>query len=72
MGGVGKLSSPGKIKASFFFNSQSFLRAFASRFEILDLSHPEILISSVAMMVPGAVCLRSLVRGGIQASVGGK
>jgi hypothetical protein len=36
----------------------------------LDLSHPEISISSAGVLVPGAVCLVSFVRGGIKLSVG--
>ena len=72
MRGVGKLLSPGKISPSSFFISPCFLSMLTSWFEILDLSHPEISKSSVAMLVPGAVCLRSLVRGGIQTSGEGK
>ena len=64
MRGVGKLSSPGKISASFF-SSPNVLRVFRSCLEILDLSHPETSVGSIGGLGPGAVCLVSFVRGGI-------
>jgi hypothetical protein len=69
-GGVGKLSSLGKINASFFFIKPSFFIRFMSWFEILDLSHSETSRSCVAMLASRVVCLVSLDRGGINAGAG--
>jgi hypothetical protein len=65
MGGVGKLSSLGKISDFSFFVNPSFFSRLMSWFEILDLSHSEISRFSIAMLVSGVVCLVSLARGGI-------
>ena len=72
IGGLGKLSSPGKISEFSFFIRPSFLRIIWSWLEILDLSHPEISIFSTGALVPGAVCLVSFVRGGMELSFGGE
>ncbi len=69
IGGVGKLSSPGKINEFSFFIRPSFLRILWSWLEILDLSHPEISIFSTDALDLAAVCLVSFVRGGMELSL---
>jgi hypothetical protein len=69
-GGVGKLSSLGKISDSSFFVNPSFFTRLMSWLEILDLSHSEISRFSVAMLVSGLVCFVSFDRGGINVSTG--
>ena len=70
MGGVGKLSSLGKINASFFFIRPSFFIRLASWLEILDLSHSAAPRSCAAMLASGVLCLVSLDRGGINNGAG--
>jgi hypothetical protein len=59
------LSSPGKMREAFCTNL-SFFKPFLSWLVSLDLSHPWIWASSIAAVVPVAVCFDSLTRGGIE------
>ena len=65
IGGVGKLSSPGKINEFSFFIRPSFLRILWSWLEILDLSHSALPRSVVAILDSGVLCLVKRARGGI-------